>query len=148
MKALTLWQPWASLVAIGAKRVETRSWATSYRGPLAIHAAKVTPHKARALTTQPFIYTRMVGAPFQGGSRLGYPEGVVLAIVELVDCVPAETWIAQELANDSHYNVARESELGDLSPGRFAWVLGKRELLPNAIPARGRQQLWNWERPS
>jgi len=40
MKALTLWQPWASLVATGAKRIETRSCVTKYRGPLAIHAAK------------------------------------------------------------------------------------------------------------
>lgn len=40
MKALTLTQPWATLVAIGAKRIETRSWSTTYRGPLAIHAAK------------------------------------------------------------------------------------------------------------
>lgn len=40
MKAITLTQPWATLVAIGAKRIETRSWATRYRGPLAIHAAK------------------------------------------------------------------------------------------------------------
>lgn len=39
MKALTLWQPWASLVALGVKTVETRSWSTPYRGPLAIHAA-------------------------------------------------------------------------------------------------------------
>ncbi len=39
MKAITLWQPWASLIAIGAKKIETRSWATKYRGPLAIHAA-------------------------------------------------------------------------------------------------------------
>src|SRR6476620_4962366 len=40
MKALTLTQPWATLIASGAKRVETRSWGTSYRGPVAIHAAK------------------------------------------------------------------------------------------------------------
>ena len=40
MKVLTLTQPWATLVAIGAKHIETRSWATSYRGPLAIHAGK------------------------------------------------------------------------------------------------------------
>lgn len=40
MKGLSLTQPWATLVAIGAKRIETRIWATSYRGPLAIHAAK------------------------------------------------------------------------------------------------------------
>ena len=43
MKALTLTQPWASLVAIGAKRIETRSWSTPYRGLLAIHAAKGFP---------------------------------------------------------------------------------------------------------
>lgn len=42
MKAISLWQPWASLVPAGAKPVETRSWSTSYRGPLAIHAAKTT----------------------------------------------------------------------------------------------------------
>ncbi len=40
MKALTLTQPWASLVAVGAKRIETRSWETNYRGTIAIHAAK------------------------------------------------------------------------------------------------------------
>jgi len=43
MKAITLWQPWASLLACGAKKYETRSWATSYRGPIAIHAATARP---------------------------------------------------------------------------------------------------------
>lgn len=43
MRALTLHQPWATLVAIGAKRVETRSWATTYRGPVAIHAGRHRP---------------------------------------------------------------------------------------------------------
>lgn len=38
MKVLTLHQPWASLIALGVKTIETRSWTTSYRGPLAIHA--------------------------------------------------------------------------------------------------------------
>lgn len=42
MKALTLWQPWASLIALGVKSIETRAWSTSYRGPLAIHAAATT----------------------------------------------------------------------------------------------------------
>ena len=39
MKALTIWQPWASLLVSGQKKYETRSWATDYRGPIAIHAA-------------------------------------------------------------------------------------------------------------
>src|SRR6266567_3747703 len=47
--ALTLTQPFATLVAGGAKHLETRSWSTSYRGPLAIHAAKGFPADAEAL---------------------------------------------------------------------------------------------------
>ena len=39
-RTLSLWQPWASMIAVGLKRHETRSWETSYRGLLAIHAAK------------------------------------------------------------------------------------------------------------
>lgn len=39
MKTFSLMQPWAMLVALGAKRLETRSWQTHYRGPLAIHAS-------------------------------------------------------------------------------------------------------------
>jgi hypothetical protein len=40
MNAISLWQPWATAIALGSKRIETRPWATAYRGPLAIHAAK------------------------------------------------------------------------------------------------------------
>lgn len=43
MRALTLWQPWAQLVALGVKVIETRSWGTKYRGPLLIHAAARKP---------------------------------------------------------------------------------------------------------
>ena len=43
MKALTLHQPRASLVALGVKTIETRGWSTTYRGPLLIHAGKREP---------------------------------------------------------------------------------------------------------
>ncbi len=43
MKAITLHQPWASLVAQGIKTIETKSWSTHYRGRLAIHASKRIP---------------------------------------------------------------------------------------------------------
>jgi hypothetical protein len=58
MKCPTVKEPWASLIASGAKRVENRSWRTRHRGPLAIHAAKTR--------TQP---------------------GEIIAVVELIDCV-------------------------------------------------------------
>lgn len=40
MKALTVRQPWAWLLSHGGKDIENRDWPTSFRGPLAIHAAK------------------------------------------------------------------------------------------------------------
>jgi len=40
IKAISLWQPWASAMALGFKKNETRHWATKYRGPLLIHAAQ------------------------------------------------------------------------------------------------------------
>ncbi len=52
IRALTLTQPWGSLVALEAKRIETRSWRASYRGWLAIHAAKTFAAAERALCEQ------------------------------------------------------------------------------------------------
>lgn len=40
MKAITILQPWAALIACGAKKIETRSWYTDHRGQIAIHAGK------------------------------------------------------------------------------------------------------------
>ncbi len=58
MKAISLLQPWATLVAIGAKRIETRSWATNYRGPLAIHASK-SPKMVNKLTWDEPFYSAL-----------------------------------------------------------------------------------------
>ena len=81
MKALTLTQPWASLVALGHKQIETRSWATRYRGPLAIHAAKGFPARARQFAEEERAIGRLP-------ARIA--RGAVLCIVELIDCQPAE----------------------------------------------------------
>lgn len=47
MKALTISQPFASLIASGEKWIENRIWYTSYRGPLAIHAGKGLQYLSR-----------------------------------------------------------------------------------------------------
>jgi ASCH domain len=39
MKILTIRQPWAHLIANGSKNIENRTWSTSYRGPVLIHAS-------------------------------------------------------------------------------------------------------------
>ncbi len=106
MKALTLHQPWASLIAEGVKTIETRSWSTKYRGPMAIHAAKtaeweqvaVGPWRLHAqFTDVPEI--RRFGAIHNGElvpdrceRRLAFsaPLGAIVATATLIDVVPIE----------------------------------------------------------
>jgi activating signal cointegrator 1 len=137
MRALTLLQPWAQLVAVKAKRYETRSWNTHYRGPLAIHASLEFPQSSQALCRcEPFA-----------GALLGnedLPLGCVVAICDLAAVIPTSP------PSDSLFPEAEdfpESELpfGDFSPGRFAWLLQNVRALENPIPARGARSLWEWD---
>ena len=136
MKALSLWQPWATLIALGAKRYETRSWSTPYRGLLAIHAAKREPWPL-ADAVEPL-------------ARAGYarwtdlPRGAVLCVVRLVDVLPVELVIG-EIVPYSETN--QELAFGDYTAGRYAWALEMVEVFDTPIPARGAQGLWTWQRP-
>ena len=101
MKAITLHQPWAQLVAIGAKTIETRSWSTNYRGQLAIHAAVKpvpfdrTPHigEIGGYCFGPDWIAEMdgrdgyTGTPIAGLFGDPMPLGQVVATCELVDVV-------------------------------------------------------------
>ena len=129
MKAITLTQPWASLVANGSKLYETRSWYTSYRGPLAIHAAKGFPKWAQELVIEEPFYTLLDGIPL--------PIGVVVATVNLIDCVPTTVRLMEKLSN-------QERALGDFEIGRYAWQFAEIKPLPTPIPAKGALGLWEW----
>jgi hypothetical protein len=144
MKALTLTQPWATLVAIGAKRIETRSWSTKYRGPLAIHAAKGFPKWAREFTMKPVCYQAVKGHGI--GSPDGYPTGVVLATCDLVDCLPTEATCCIPGVFDDfpELNTPLEREFGDYSAGRYGWVLENVRQLQVPVPAKGSLGLWEW----
>ncbi|OPX87759.1 MAG: ASCH domain protein [Pelotomaculum sp. PtaB.Bin104] len=146
--ALTLWQPWASLVAVGAKKIETRSWSTSYRGPLAIHAAKTFTREARTLCLEESFQAMLYNAGINSKNKLPLRFGSILCICRLVDCVKVEqtdglmAWLERGyVANDYEYS------FGDYTPGRYAWILNDVRRLPEPIPAKGRQGLWYWEVP-
>lgn len=133
MRAITLWQPWATLVAIGAKEYETRSWKTSYRGPLAIHAALTTKHINLARQNES-MQTALLDAGYLITEQI--PFGAVIAVVELVDCFPVEQ-IWHQLSEE-------EADFGDYGAGRYAWELRLiREVKPY-VPVRGRQGIWHW----
>lgn len=75
MKAIAVRQPWASLIICGVKTVENRSWATKYRGPLAIYASKATASKSDILWAQRRCIA--LGIDFPDISQTGGIIGVV-----------------------------------------------------------------------
>jgi hypothetical protein len=121
MQALTVYQPWATLLVRGMKQYETRGWSTTYRGKLAIHAGKRVTQEGRDICEQ-------LGLDFNS-----LPLGAIIGIAELIDV----HW-THDVQLDWPENI-----LGDFRKGRFAWQLGKRLELPEPIPCAGARQLWD-----
>lgn len=143
MKALTLHQPYAQLVALDVKRIETRSWTTKYRGQLLIHAgarpvheiatlgawevwpadARDRPHPNHPNGRPPRLYRNDVSFIHVG---MWWPLafGAIVASCTLVDAVPTETlrWHACD-RGDGRLVDEGQRPFGDFTPGRFAWLL-------------------------
>lgn len=146
MKALTLTQPWASLVAVGAKRIETRSWSMPYRGLLAIHAAKGFPGEARRLCEARRV--RDVFGWSEGPEKIQLikelPLGCIVATCMLIDVLPTESRGCLSGVFDDHAELDTEQEraFGNYDPGRWGWVLSEIRGLATPIPMKGALGLW------
>lgn len=167
MKAISLTQPWASLVSIGAKQIETRSWKTPYRGTLVIHAAKGFPSDARILCAlqEPFRSVLMkAGFNVTGPNKSNFlPLGAIIAVCELtaVHRIPLQQQhfarfdfptshrlssypvILPPLEWDGRFGHSHEFDFGDYTPGRFAWILTDVCALKEPIPCKGALSLWD-----
>lgn len=154
MRALSLWQPWASLLVRGRKRVETRSKGIP-PGPLIVHAAKRwTPEQADVCREMMVAEAlRAAGLTLPPPAQLGkaafvntsLPLGCIVGMVDVVDTMPTEDavrlWSVYEDGAAERY--AEEHALGDYTPGRAAILCDRARYLVNAIPCPGRQWLWN-----
>lgn len=132
MKALTIWQPYATFIALGIKEFETRHWLTNYRGPLLIHAAK------RPLgLDEKFLIERLSEKYSLIGLLLlpivEYPLGAIICKVDVVDCVPTGSFTPNNL----------ERMLGGWEEGRFAWKFEDVKAL-NIPDVSGKQGLWKF----
>lgn len=142
MKVLSVWQPWAQLLAAGHKHNETRSWRTNYRGEILIHATQRDPL---------FGISQMPEGAWERALRSfglkevfnrfqKFPTGAIIGKAKLTDC---------KLIDDAYFQFTRdlcpeEFLYGDFTPGRYAWVFEEPELFKNPLPVSGRQGLWNW----
>jgi hypothetical protein len=139
MKVLSVQQPYASLILTGIKHYETRSWSTSYRGLLAIHASRRWMKDGIPLCFQEPMRS-MLKKHFR--SMADMPLSCILGTVELVDCITEEAFSHRQIDEKE-----REIKLGNFSPGRFAWQLTNPQWWPETqwIQCPGQLGIWNYE---
>lgn len=130
LRALTLWQPWATLWCSEAKVHETRRWPTMYRGWIAVHAG-LHPVPGWLDEELEHVVHKHIGR----NAVAVLPLGAVVGAVEMIDCMIAEEAFSSGLSGD-------DLSSGDFTAGRWAWKRGRYVRLPEAIPCRGAQSLW------
>jgi hypothetical protein len=123
MKAISLWQPWATLcVLTGGKQFETRHWYTSYRGPLLIHAAKKHDAEIREVIWKLAPFLRDAGS-------LAF--GALIGRVDMSGC--------HLIRGDFPCPSEKERALGNWVKGRFAWEFANPERFTAPISLKGSQ---------
>lgn len=124
MKALTICQPYAELIARGDKPIENRSWPTRYRGPLLIHAGK----------SRDWLGDDDEEAALYAVNVLEIPFGAIVAAADLVACLHIQQ------AWPVHW---RHLQAHEHANGPWCWVLENVRRAPRAVPWKGAQGLWD-----
>jgi len=133
MKAISLLQPWATLVILGVKTIETRNWGTRYRGPILIHASQ---GKSGSIFMNEPPFKKYI-SDFKK-----LPFGAIIGKVILKDVVRVETLeLTDEMINRL---TMEEKAFGDYSEGRYAWILEDHQQFKIPIPARGTLSIWEY----
>ncbi len=156
IKAITLTQPYATLMASGAKMIETRTW---YHKPIkrgqwiAIHAAKGPSdfddvmEFCELCISEPFrtalndAFVRGLITSHKGDGHLypsDLPRGAVVAMARF-----AEARQTQFVMGVS----AKERAFGNYARGRWAWIFDEVKPITPPIPAKGALYLWDWTPP-
>lgn len=140
MKSICLWQPWATLLVTGHKKIETRKWRPlKYMGTFAIVAAKNFPDEAKELSFE---------EPFASALREIYPGLTIRQIIEklptgkIVGTVETTHYLPTTSISESAVG-AKEIALGDFSNGRWGWYLQNPRVLTEPIPCKGKLTYWD-----
>lgn len=124
MKVLTIKNPWAELIVDGYKKYEFRSWKTSYRGKLLIHAG-MSLEKEMLERFKDYSLTCVNGA--------------IIGEAELVDCILVTEEVNQELRNIDPIVYGRSNHTET-----YAWKLENIKKYDSPIYIKGKLGLWNY----
>lgn len=134
MKAISLWQPWASLIAEGVKKTETRSWPA----PEGIVAGldRIAIHAAKRWDGEVIAAVKELWEPLFGDKEL--PLGRIVATCSLCHVYRTDSpgWYNNQDVMDSR-------PYGDYGPGRYIWLLRDIRKLEKPLEIRGRQGFFN-----
>lgn len=127
LKAISLWQPWASLWLTDKKPHDTRHWQTPHRGWLAVHAAK------KFVKDVDGDLDEILTSEFGNHWGQDLPTGAIIGAVDLISC------LRMSMTKPEHED---DEICGNWSPERFAWKAGPTVKLADPIPYRGQQGMW------
>lgn len=132
MKVLSVKEPFASLISLGIKGIETRSWKTNYRGEIYIHASltkniiKDKIREKKLLELLPNDYE--------------FKQSKIICKGYLKDCIYMDEDFLEKIKKDETEYLCGHYELG-----RYAWVISEVKLIEE-IPAKGKLGIWNYEK--
>jgi hypothetical protein len=139
MKVLSVQQPFATLLVLGLKPDETRSWATKHRGETGIHASKkIDKESCRREPIKSALAAH-------GFDETNLPTGCIVGIGNIMDCykVIEDTGYSAVLENGEVIE-GENYHFGYFEKDRFAWRMADMQQI-KPIPAKGQLGLWNYQ---
>lgn len=133
MKAITILEPWATLIIEGKKCIETRNWDTNYRGTVLIHSSKTL------MQNKDYVEHLM---NFVDSAHSSFNRGCIIGEVELVDIIPITPDFFR-LVKETNYIDFITSEWGY---SKYAWIFDKPKIYEQPIPAKGNLGLWEYKK--
>lgn len=131
MKVLSIKEPFASLVCLGIKKIETRSWKTNYRGEIYIHAS-LTKNVIKDKVREKKLFGLLP-------NNYEFKQGFIICKAYLKDCIYMDNEFIKNIKKDE-----TEYLCGHYEIGRYAWVLSNVEIIEK-IPAKGKLGIWNFD---
>lgn len=142
MKALSIWQPWASLLMANIKEHETRGWPP----PRSLLGERIAVHASKTRNGVD-LFAASMGSPIcvetQAAQAIGFSDP---ARPLPFGCILGTAVLSYAMKIDSVYasvQSARELALGDWTPGRWAWCFVDHRPLAAPIPYRGQQGIFD-----
>lgn len=131
MKVISIQEPYATLISLGHKKIETRSWKTSYRGEILIHAS----------ISKQFLKSIKDKEVLDLIKNIDLNYGKIICKAKLTDCIEMTKDFIEKTKNNK-----KEYSLGIYEEKRYAWILDDIKPLNKHIPIKGKLGLWEYEK--